>query len=243
MPKYIFFDLDNTLTRSRSAVSPEMSGLLKRLTQKHEVLVVSGGSDAKQIRPQLGESLRGKYWSMGQNGNVCIDKQGNILWENKLNWLEKYEVLNYIKAIHAGNTFPYESEFDLVEDRGSQISYSFVGHTEKDITKKERFDPDKKKRAAALKTFPFKSKTVEVKIAGTTCFDFYIKGSHKGNNIAALCKRMGWKKSDCLYVGDALFKNGNDESVIGVIPLKKVRDPKDTEEVIRKLLTKNQATI
>lgn len=237
MPKYIFFDLDNTLTRSRRAVTPEMAFLLGRLAQKHEVIVVSGGSDAKQIRPQLGEQLRGEYWSMGQNGNVCIEKSGNTLWENKLNWLQKYEVLSYIKAIHASNILPYKSEDDLVEDRGSQISYSFVGHTEKDISKKECFDPDKIKRAMILKKFPFKSKTIEVKIAGTTCFDFYIKGSHKGKNIAALCKKMGWEKKDCLYVGDALFKNGNDESVIGVIPLKKVRDPKDTEGVIRKLLS------
>ncbi|MDO8520795.1 MAG: HAD hydrolase family protein, partial [bacterium] len=122
-----------------------------------------------------------------------------------------------------------------LEDRGSQISYSFVGHTAK-IEEKEKFDPDKSRRTTILREYPFRSETVEVKIAGTTCFDFYIKGSHKGKNIAELCKKMGWEKDECLYVGDALFKNGNDESVIGVIPLKKVRDPKDTEGVIRGLL-------
>ena len=115
------------------------------------------------------------------------------------------------------------------------MSYSFIGHSE-DVAKKETFDSDKTKRSMILKKFPFKSRTVEVKIAGTTCFDFYIKGSNKGTNIAILTKRMKWKKSECLYVGDALFKNGNDESVIGIIPTNSVRDPNDTMMVITGLL-------
>lgn len=234
MKKYIFFDLDNTLTRSRSAITPEMTKLLKQLTHKYEVFVVSGADD-KQIARQLGKTLRGKYWSMGQNGNVTIDKAGNILWENKLDWMQKLEVLNYSAHIIAKELFPFQNKLDLIQDRGCQISYSFIGHSEK-VDQKEKFDPEKTKRLMILKKFPFKSKTVEVKIAGTTCFDFFIKGNDKGRNIAALCKKMSWKKSACLYVGDALFKNGNDEAVIGIIPTKQVRDPKDTEKVIRKLL-------
>lgn len=235
MKKYIFFDLDNTLTRSRSAITPEMNTLLKRLTKKYEVLVVSG-ADAKQIARQLGPELHGKYWSMGQNGNVTMDKAGNILWENELDWMQKLEVFHYAADIIAKNLFAYKNKLDLVQDRGCQISYSFIGHSEK-VDRKEKFDPEKTKRLMVLKKFPFQSKTVEVKIAGTTCFDFFIKGNDKGRNIAMLCKQMGWKKNECLYVGDALFKNGNDEAVIGIIPTKQVRDPKDTEGVIKKLLS------
>lgn len=236
MPKYIFFDLDNTLTRSRSLATPAMVELLRKLAKDHEVLVISG-QNAVRMRAQLGPTLDGLYWSMGQNGNRCIDESGQLLWEHNMNWVQKLEVLSYSNDITNKKLFPYKNKLDLVDDRGSQVSYSFVGHTEK-IEKKEKFDPDKAKRTSVLKKFPFKSKTVEVKIAGTTCFDFFIKGYHKGRNITALCEKMGWKKKDCLYVGDALFKNGNDESVIGIIPLKKVRDPKDTEGVIRELLAK-----
>ncbi|HEY9585312.1 MAG TPA: HAD-IIB family hydrolase [Candidatus Paceibacterota bacterium] len=236
MKKYIFFDLDNTLTRSRSLATPTVIKLLKTLAKNHEVLVVSGQSAAR-IAAQLGPTLDGTYWSMGQNGNRCVDKSGNLLWEHNMNWLQKFEVLSYSHKILSKNLFPYKDKLDLVDDRGSQISYSFVGHTEK-IGLKEKFDPDKTRRTMVLKKFPFKSKTVEVKIAGTTCFDFFIKGSHKGKNISDLCKKMGWKKNNCLYIGDALFKNGNDEAVIGVIPIKKVRDPNDTERVIQELLLK-----
>lgn len=236
MKKYIFFDLDNTLTRSRTLVTPSMSKLLLQLAKNHEVFVVSGAA-AKQIAYQVGPALAGKYWSMGQNGNACINPKGEVLWENKMNWLEKYEVFAYAHKLFTAKLFPHKDKLDLLEDRGCQISYSFIGHHEI-VAKKEQFDPDHKKRAAVLKKFPFRSKTVDVKIAGTTCFDFFIKGSNKGSNIKALYKKMGWKKEECLYVGDALFKNGNDESVIGIIPTKSVRDPNDTEQVIRELLGK-----
>lgn len=235
MKKYIFFDLDNTLTRSRTPVTPSMAKLLVQLAKGHEVFVVSG-ANAKQIALQLGPKLKGKYWSMGQNGNACFRPNGELVWENKMNWLEKYEVFAYAHKIFSAKLFPHKDKYDLLEDRGCQISYSFIGHHE-DVSQKEKFDPDHKKRAMVLKKFPFKSKTVEVKIAGTTCFDFFIKGSNKGSNIKMLYETMGWKKDECLYVGDALFKGGNDESVIGIIPTKEVRNPLDTEEVIKSIIT------
>ena len=234
MKKHIFFDLDNTLTRSRSPITPNMAKLLRALSKHHDVLVVSG-ADAKQIATQLGQSVRGKYWSMGQNGNACITPTGETLWERKMDWLQKYEVFAYAHKLFSAKLFPHKDKLDLLQDRGCQLSYSFIGH-HADVANKEKFDPDHKKRLMVLKKFPFKSKTVEVKIAGTTCFDFFIKGKHKGANIAELCTTMKWKKSECLYVGDALFKNGNDESVIGVIPTKAVRDPSETERVIQEIL-------
>ncbi len=234
MKKYIFFDLDNTLTRSRSPITPRMSKLLVELAKTHQVLVVSG-ADAKQIALQLGPALRGKYWSMGQNGNACITPKAELLWEHKMDWFQKFEVLSYAHQLYLKKLFPVRDKLDLLQDRGCQISYSFIGHHE-DVSKKERFDTDKKIRLSILKKFPFRSKSVEVKIGGTTCFDFFIKGSNKGANIAVLIKQLGWKKSECLYVGDALFKDGNDESVIGIIPTKAVRNPSDTEQVIETLL-------
>jgi phosphomannomutase len=228
MPKYIFFDLDNTLTRSRSPITKEMTVLLKKLSTKHQVLVVSG-AEAKQIETQLGKNMTGRYWSMGQNGNRCINKSGKLIWENQMNWMQKFEVLDYAHTIVAKKLFPQKNIHDLISDRGCQVSYSLIGHNQK-IDVKEKFDPTQQKR------FPFKSRTVDVKIGGTTCLDFFIKGKTKGTNVGLLCEEMNWKKKDCLYIGDALFENGNDETVIGVIPTRAVRDPKETEDVIREIL-------
>ena len=91
MKKYIFFDLDNTLTRSRSIITKDMTSLLLRLGKQHEIMVVSG-ADANQIAHQLGKNLKGKYWSMGQNGNACITPRGEVLWENKIRNTNIYEI-------------------------------------------------------------------------------------------------------------------------------------------------------
>ncbi len=38
---------------------------------------------------------------------------------------------------------------------------------------------------------------------------------------------MNWEKSECLFFGDALFPEGNDETVIGVIETIQVENPDD----------------
>ena len=89
-----------------------------------------------------------------------------------------------------------------------------------------------------LEQFPFQSDEFEVRIGGTTCFDYFIKGMHKGSNVKRLADTHGWDIADCMYVGDALFPGGNDEAVIGVCPTRKVSGPDETVEVIKKILSK-----
>ena len=150
--------------------------------------------------------------------------------------MQKLEVLSYAENIIKKKISRYKSKLDLVQDRGCQISYSLIGHNE-EISKKEHCDPSQEKRLGILKKFPFRSKTVEVKIGGTTCLDFFIKGYNKGKNVESLSKKMKWKKSECLYIGDALFPNGNDETVIGVVPTQQVENPKETERVIQSVIS------
>ena len=78
-----------------------------------------------------------------------------------------------------------------------------------------------------LKKCPFKSKTLTIKIAGTTCFDYNRKGCLKGDNLKRYMELHKLKKKDCVYYGDALFKGGNDESVLGVMKCVKIKDPQD----------------
>jgi hypothetical protein len=77
---------------------------------------------------------------------------------------------------------------------------------------------------------------VDVRPGGTTTFDFTIAGKHKGFNIMRLIEKEGWKKEDCVYVGDALFPGGNDETVIDVIATHAVNDPDETFRFIEQSL-------
>lgn len=232
MPKHWFFDLDNTLTRSRSLIKPEHVALLKKLAAQADVVVVSGGQRS-QIENQLGPEMRGLYYVLAQSGNEAHQKDGAELWLRKPSPEQKEGIRSVIDKMKAHLGLEVKDENDLIEDRGCSVVYSTIGHHE-DVPKKEAYDPDHSKRRNLLEIFRddiekfLQSHHIEVRPAGTTCFDFYHEGKHKGYNITELLQAFNWNKDDCIYVGDALFPGGNDETVVGVIPTHAVQNPDET---------------
>lgn len=222
---HIFFDLDNTVTRSRSKIAPEFKNLLT--TTSHDVILVSGAT-CEQIAFQVDGV---PCYKLGQNGNHAMSPGGEMLWEEKLTESQKKEILDHIQSIP--RAWDVKDESDLVQDRGCQISYSLLGHNEK-IEEKEAFDPDSEKRKTLLREYPFISPTLDVRIGGTTCFDYTAKGKHKGHFVAQLIEQQGWQKDESIYFGDMLFVGGNDESVIGVIETQQVQNPEDTVAQLQK---------
>jgi phosphomannomutase len=236
MLKHIFFDLDGTLTRSRTLMAVQHQPLFKRLCESRDVVVVTGGQ-ISQIRKQVPESFDGMYYALSQSGNYAVGKDGTILWSEKFSPQQEAAIHAFIRTVHDEEKLQVTDENDLVEDRGSQISYSLIGHHE-DVSKKEAFDPGAKKRLAIIKKHSKEVQNLrqigaDVRPGGTTTFDFTIAGKHKGFNIARLIQHEGWQKDECVYVGDALFAGGNDETVIGVIPTHTVNDANETFDLIK----------
>ena len=225
--QHLFFDLDNTLTRSRSPITPKMRERLESLTKD---IVVISGAKVEQIRLQL-ENL--ECFVMGQNGNHTVFGEDE-LWHDTLKPDKVIEIMDHISSLP--RTWDVPDENDLLENRGCQISYSIYGH-HAPVHEKEQFDPDQSKRKALLEACPLVSDSVEVKIAGTTTLDYTRKGRHKGYHIARLIEHLGWNKDECLYFGDSLFPGGNDETVIGVIDTEEVQDPFDTYDKLAYFLT------
>jgi phosphomannomutase len=223
--KHLFFDLDNTLTRSTSKMELAMKALLMSLP--HEIIVVSGAR-VDQIRFQV-DGL--PCYTLGQNGNHAM-LQEQELWRDVMSAHELADVRAHIASIP--RTWDVPNEADLVQERGSQVSYSLYGH-KAPLEEKERFDPEQSKRKQLLADYPFISETVEVKIGGTTCLDYFKKGRNKGFNVMRLITERGWNKDDCIYFGDMLFPGGNDESVIGVIDTEQVENPKHTFELLKEM--------
>jgi HAD superfamily hydrolase (TIGR01484 family) len=228
--RHLFFDLDGTVTRSRSLITDEMRTAFKHLTESGRDAIIVSGAQHSQILKQVDGVT---CFCLGQNGNQASDPLGHDLWVDRLSDAQKVEIWAHIRSIP--RDWPVNDEDDLVEDRGAQISYSLLGHHE-DISKKEAFDPGGKKRSALLVAHPFVSGTVSVKIGGTTCLDYFEKGKDKGHNVARLIETQGWKKEECVYVGDALYPGGNDEAVIGVIDTHPVKDPGETLAFIATVL-------
>lgn len=214
--------------------------LFQKLCAAYDVVVVSGGNRA-QIQEQLTPRFDGAYFSLAQSGNEAFEKNGAALWYDALSSTQRDAILAFIEKLKRYFNRSVKDPNDLVDDRGAQISYSVIGFHES-AEHKYAFDPDDTKRQAALQALASEAAAlpiagVDVVPAGTTTYNFYAHGKHKGYNIARLLERYGWDKDDCIYVGDALFPGGNDETVIGVIPTKAVTGPDETFAFIKEVLS------
>ena len=237
--KHIFFDLDNALTPCKSLILPEHAPILKKLCERADVIVVSGHG-ATDIRKHLTPALQGLYHILGQNGNYAETRDGRVLWNRSLSKEQKGVIFAFITKARAHLNLTVRDENDIVEDRDSQIAFSLIGHHE-DHAKKDAFDPGGTKRTALLKDMAVDVKAlekagVEVRIGGTTNLDIFEYGKNKGYNVPAFIEKMGWDKNDCVYIGDALFPGGNDETVIGKIPTHAVANYRETYAYIEQLL-------
>jgi len=212
--------MDGTVTPSRSKINSKMKELLASLPQ---TIAVISGSHNDQMSFQV-DGL--PVIRMGQNGNHVIHPELGELWFDELTQEEKDEIMDHVNTVWEVCDQNVPDIDDIIEDRGSQISLSLYGHHAEPAVKKA-FDGDFKKRIALLEQFPFTSDNVEVKLGGSTCLDYFRKGKNKGFNIDRLITHMNWNKDECLFMGDALFPGGNDETVVGVIETKSVVDPDD----------------
>jgi HAD superfamily hydrolase (TIGR01484 family) len=238
-PLHWFFDLDDTLTPSKSLILPEHVPVLKRLSEVADVVVVSGHGE-KDIRKHLTAELNGAYHILGQNGNFAETKDGRFLWNRSLSETTKAAILGFIAKAKKHLDLSVRDESDIVEDRDSQIAYSLIGHHE-DKDKKRAFDPKHEKRRKLLSDLAedvheLHKANAEARIGGTTNIDFFELGKHKGHNVGEFIKAMNWQRDECIYVGDALFPGGNDETVIGIIPTHAVKNPEETFSFIQEML-------
>jgi HAD superfamily hydrolase (TIGR01484 family) len=207
--------MDGTLCESRQKATSEMLIHLKALNEKKKVFIVSG---AELARMELQCPM--KYVTyFSQNGNIIYDGDKEIRHNELTN---KEEILKHIDLLRAD--YPIAE----VEDRGSQITVSFTGFTAPQEIKNS-FDPDRKIRLEMLKRYPFHNAFV----AGLTGIDYIPKT--KGENIQHYLELRKIKPADCIYIGDALEKGANDETVVGVIPTFAVKNPEDTLKFIKQL--------
>ncbi len=209
----LFLDLDNTVTQSRGVISPEMRDELSRFKDVH---IVSGAE-----RSQIKKQLDGFQCSiLAQNGN------DNALWKREMTIEEiRLSILHILEYS--------DIKKDLLEIRGCQIGFSLIGHNAPAKMKKA-FDPLGEKRKWILDTYPV-DESLEVRIGGTTTMDYFPKGLNKGFNIRKFIGMKGWNKEECLYIGDALFPGGNDETVIGIIPTHQVKNHLETLKFLKTL--------
>lgn len=234
------FDMDGTLARSKTPMDASMSGLLTELLAKGEVTIIGGGwlpvfqwqvLDQLMCEPELLARLHLMPTS-GSRYMRYLDGQWKDVYALALTEEERARVLKAFDDAfeEVGYTHPEELYGDVIEDRGTQITFSALGQ-QAPIELKEAWKGSvlDRRREIVEAMKPMLSE-FEIKLPGATSIDVTRKGVDKGYGVQQLHERTGIPIEEMVFVGDALYEGGNDEPVkrtgIRAIPVANVEETK-----------------
>ncbi len=243
--KLIMFDLDGTLAPSKLPIQDDMAETLCKLLAIKKVCVIGGGSDTiffEQLVSHLKcgpDLLKNLYLMPTSSAKLYIfDGTGQNGWkkiyENNLTSQEKATVLESIdKTLKDVSYVAPETIYgEVVEDRGSQISFSGLGQLAP-IAVKSQWDPERKKRMPIVEKLKEYLPDFDVKMGGMTTIDITRKGINKAHGVDEMTKYLNINVNDAVYIGDALYENGNDAIVkITGIDTIQISGPEETKKIL-----------
>lgn len=245
--KVIIFDLDGTLTQSKMALDQEMSFLFCRLLEKKRVMIIGGG-DLTQFHQQF---LKHFDCPKEKLKNLIIaPTSGSSMYENKNSqWLKVYRHTLTAKekkkiSIAFKDAFrdiryrrPKKTYGKVIEDRESQITFSALGQ-KTPLMAKEKWNQESDIRPSLKSAIEKYLPEFEVRLGGLTSIDITKKGIDKAYGVRQFAKLLKIPIKEMAYIGDALYKGGNDAVVKKTkIATLQVKELEDTKFFVRSLLS------
>lgn len=243
MKKLIVFDLDGTLAPSKSSLAPQTAGLLRDLLGVVKVAVISGGA-WKQFEEQLltdlpSDSILANLSLLPTCGTRFFQYNGKWaeLYSEDLTAEQKTKIIDSLdKAAGEAGYRTKKVWGEVIEDRGSQVTYSALGQLAP-LAAKEEWDPDFAKRMKITAILETLIPEFSVRMGGATSIDVTKPGIDKAYGIGKLRDTLHISNKEMIYIGDALFPGGNDYPAeeAGVVSIP-VKGPDDTNLVINTIL-------
>jgi HAD superfamily hydrolase (TIGR01484 family) len=240
----VIFDLDQTLTESKSDLDSEMADLLDKLLKIKKVVVISGGSFNQFLNQFIGKLKAGSNLS----NLTLLPTSGTRMYIWNSTWTEKYaenftqkEKDQIFEAFQVAFTRcryvePKQVYGQVLEDRGSQITFSGLGQ-KAPLDMKSKWDPDRSIRTPIVEELKKNLPGFDVRLGGISSIDVTKKGVNKGFGIRKLEKYTGISIESMVFIGDALYYGGNDYAAKATgIDCIAVRGPQDVKEIIRNWL-------
>jgi hypothetical protein len=253
----VVFDFDGTLVESKSYIDKEMSALVRDLLDSKKVAIIGGGK--YELIKQL--FLGGLKASKPQLRNLFLFpttaslfyRYGSAGWQrvyaNELSKSDRNKIFAAFERAFQKLRYehPKKTYGPLIEDRGTQVTFSVFGQ---DIVKKlgkkgvamkkewvEKNAPLKMKMARLVQSYVPK---LEVRAAGYTSIDVTKKGIDKAYGIRQIEKHLKIPRRKMLFIGDSLFPGGNDHAALKTgVDCVAVKSPEETKKIIRAILKAN----
>lgn len=223
MKKVVAFDLDDTLAVTKSPISDEMSRLLIKLLDNFEVCIISGGNfdqfkkqvvDRLEANPMLLRKLHlmptcgTRYYRYDEVTKKWVQQYAEDLTAEQKERIVKV-LSEGAKELGIWEAKPFG---DIIEDRGSQITYSALGQ-QAPAEEKYKWDPDGKKKMSLRDYAAPLLQDVEVRVGGTTSVDVTRIGIDKAYGMEKLINILEISKDEIVFIGDKLQEGGNDYPV------------------------------
>lgn len=245
-PRLVAFDLDDTLAPSKSPLEQPMADALLALLGTTPVCVISGGRFA-QFTDQLVDRLGGA--TAEQLGHLhlmptCgtqyyryVDGQWTQVYAQNLSNDEKSRALAAVEeSAKALGYWEAEPWGPILEDRGSQITFSALGQAAP-VAAKMAWDPTGEKKNRLRQTVALLLPDLEVRSGGSTSVDITRRGIDKAYGMQRLAELTGFSLDEMLFIGDRLDENGNDYPVKALgVPCRAVTGWRDTVQVVLDLV-------
>lgn len=233
--RLIAFDLDDTLAPSKSPLDPRMGHALARLLAVVPVCVISGGQFAQfeaQLIAGLESAASAQQAAFGFGRLHLMPTCGTqyYRWEHA-EWRRQYgeeltaeESAGAIAAVEeeARRLGFWEPENagtqvwgPVIEDRGTQITFSALGQAAP-VDAKKAWDPGNEKKDALAAAVAARLPGLDVRSGGSTSIDITVKGIDKAYGMRRLTELSGIPLDQMAFVGDRLDPAGNDYPVLAL---------------------------
>ncbi|PZE27941.1 HAD-IIB family hydrolase [Curtobacterium sp. MCBD17_028] len=253
VPRLVAFDLDDTLAPSKSPLDPRMLDTFARLLDAVPVAVISGGQFA-QFDQQLVAPLRAREGlrlddlhlmpTCGTRYYRWLDADWRLEYAEDLTEDERTRAIAAVEdqAKQAG-LWETETWGPIIEDRGSQITFSALGQAAP-VDAKKAWDPDGSKKDHLKRLVQAQLPDLEVRSGGSTSIDITRKGIDKAYGMTKLAQITGIALDDMLFVGDRLDPEGNDYPVKALgVPCHAVTGWPDTADYLDELIPRFRAPV
>lgn len=221
--RLVAFDLDDTLAPSKTAIDPRMGELLIALAERVQVAIISGGQ-LQQFRTQVVDRLPSSdavanihlLPTCGTQYYRIAGGELETVYSHPLTDDEKQRALAAVEE-EAKRLGLWESETwgDILEDRGSQITFSALGQSAP-VAAKSAWDPTGERKNALRDAVAARLPDLEVRSGGSTSVDITRRGIDKAYGMTRLAEQTGISLDDMLFVGDRLDEHGNDYPVLAM---------------------------
>lgn len=243
--KIVVFDLDGTITESKSPMDAEMASLFEKILDHMSIAVITGGGferfEAQFQALQCSDEKRRRLYFFPTSGTrfyKYTDKWEQI-YADEMTIEERQKIKDAFEKAYIDIDYHHPETVygEVVEDRGTQVTFSAVGQ-QAPLEAKNEWKANHDRRPELMVAVQKYLPDFEVKMPGLTSIDVTRKGIDKAYGILKIEELLGINTSEMVFIGDALYEGGNDHAVIRTgVETVPIANPEETKAVLKQWLS------